>query len=125
MAFCPLVAQGEAASRDVIIRSLLPVTSQARIQDSEGGGGVSYIQKGGFRTGISGADPNCCRVLGKSTSKNKLQTAVGGGGGGPNTQKKTLYPRMQVVPEFPRRKLTNKGISGRLIGRKLVTFYSA
>ena len=31
--------------------------------------GVSYIQKGGFRTGISGADPNCCRVLGKSTSK--------------------------------------------------------
>ena len=33
---------------------------QARIQDSEGGGG---------RTGISGADPNCCRALGKSTSK--------------------------------------------------------
>ena len=50
---------------------------QARIQDSEGGGG-SYIQKGGFRTGISGAAPNCCRVLGKSTSKKKLQTAVGG-----------------------------------------------
>ena len=23
------------------------------------GGGGSYIQKGGFRTGISGADPNC------------------------------------------------------------------
>ena len=43
--------------------------------------GVSYIQKGGFRTGISGADPNCCRALGKSTSKKKLQTAVGGGGG--------------------------------------------
>ena len=41
-------------------------------------GGVSYIQKGGFRTGISGADPNCCRALGKSTSKKKLQTAVGG-----------------------------------------------
>ena len=40
---------------------------QGRIQDSE------------FRTGISGADPNCCRVLGKSTSKKKLQTAVGGG----------------------------------------------
>ena len=37
---------------------------------SEGGGGV--------RTGISGADPSCCRVLGKSTSKQKLQTAVGG-----------------------------------------------
>ena len=47
--------------------------------------GGSRIQKGGFvhseggfRTGISGADPNCCRVLGKSTSKKKLQTAVGG-----------------------------------------------
>ena len=23
-------------------------------------------------------DPNCCRVLGKSTSKKKLQTAIGG-----------------------------------------------
>ena len=42
--------------------------------------GGSYIQKGGFRTGISGVDPNCCRALGKSTSKKKLQTAVGGGG---------------------------------------------
>ena len=42
------------------------------------GGGVSYIQKGGFRKGISGVDPNCCRALGKSTSKQKLQTAVGG-----------------------------------------------
>ena len=51
---------------------------------SEGGGGV--------RTGISGADPNCCRVLGKSTSKKKLQTAVGGGG--PITPQKNLYPRM-------------------------------
>ena len=38
----------------------------SRIQT--GGGGGSYIQKGGFRTGISGADPNCCRALGKSTS---------------------------------------------------------
>ena len=45
------------------------------------GGGGSYIQKGGFRTGISGADPNCCRALGKSTSTKKMQTAVGGGGG--------------------------------------------
>ena len=62
-----------------------------------GGGGGSYIQKGGggFRTGISGADPNCCRVLGKSTSKKKLQTAVGGGGGGPITQKTSLYPGMR------------------------------
>ena len=62
-----------------------------------GGGGGSYIQKGGggrtfrrggggVRTGISGADPNCCRALGKSTSKKKLQTAVGGGG---DDQKKT------------------------------------
>ena len=49
--------------------SLYTYVNQARIQDSEGG--VSYIQKGGFRTGISGADPNCCRVLGKSTSKKK------------------------------------------------------
>ena len=53
---------------------------QARIQDSEGGGG-SYIQKGGGgRTGISGADPNCCRVLGKSTSKKKIADSRRGGG---------------------------------------------
>ena len=69
------------------------VCRQARIQGFLQGGGAgadpgfrrgggSYIQKGGFRTGISGADPNCCRVLGKSTSKKKMQTAVGGGGGG-------------------------------------------
>ena len=60
--------------------------------------GVSYIQKGGgggVRTGISGADPSCCRVLGKSTSKKKLQTAVGGG---PITPKKTLYPRIPPPP---------------------------
>ena len=44
-----------------------------------GGGGGGFVHsEGGFRTGISGADPNCCRVLGKSTSKKKLQTAVGG-----------------------------------------------
>ena len=66
-------------------------SEQARIQDSEGGGGGLYIQKGGFRTGISGADPNCCRALGKSTSKKKLQTAVGGF---PITQKTPLYPRL-------------------------------
>ena len=52
--------------------------TQARIQDSEGGGG-SYIQKGGFRTGISGADPSCCRVLGKSTSKKKIADSRRGG----------------------------------------------
>ena len=46
------------------------------------GGGVRTFRRGGegVRTGISGADPNCCRALGKSTSKKKLQTAVGGGG---------------------------------------------
>ena len=53
---------------------------QARIQDSEGGGGFVHSEGGGgvsyrnFRL----ADPNCCRALGKSTSKKKLQTAVGG-----------------------------------------------
>ena len=59
------------------------------------GGGVRTFRRGGggVRTGISGADPNCCRVLGKSTSKKKLQTAVGGF---PITQKKPLYPRMEV-----------------------------
>ena len=53
---------------------------------SEGGGGlvgwlVGWLSGGftpcrhlrgggrGVRTGISGADPNCCRALGKSTSK--------------------------------------------------------
>ena len=55
-----------------------------------GGGGFVHSE-GGFRTGISGADPNCCRVLGKSTSKKKLQTAVGGVSDHP---KKPLYPRM-------------------------------
>ena len=43
-----------------------------------GGGFVHSEGGGGVRTGISGADPNCCRVLGKSTSKKELQTAVGG-----------------------------------------------
>ena len=61
---------------------------QARIQDSEGGGVVH--SEGGVRTGISGADPNCCRVLGKSTSKKKLQTAVGGGGGYDHPPKKPV-----------------------------------
>ena len=41
-------------------------------------GGFVHSEGGGVRTGISGADPNCCRALGKSTSKQKLQTAVGG-----------------------------------------------
>ena len=55
--------------------------------------GVSDIRRGGggVRTGISGADPSCCRVLGISTSKKKLQTAVGGVSDHP---KKNLYPRM-------------------------------
>ena len=53
---------------------------QARIQDSEGGFRTFRRGGGGVRTGISGADPNCCRALGKLTSKQKLQTAVGGGG---------------------------------------------
>ena len=69
-----------------------PHSRQGRIQDSEGGGGFVHSEGGGgVRTGISGADPNCCRVLGKSTSKQKLQTAVGGVSDHP---KKTLYPRM-------------------------------
>ena len=48
----------------------LPGNNIIRGKCMEGGGGGqgriqgSYIQKGGFRTGISGADPNCCRVLG-------------------------------------------------------------
>ena len=49
----------------------------------------SRIQKGGFRTFRRGG------VLGKSTSNKKLQTAVGGGGG-PITPQKTLYPRMAI-----------------------------
>ena len=61
-------------------RVMCPGAGQARIQDSEGGGG-SYIQKGGgVRTGISGADPNCCRALGKSTSKTKIADSRRGGG---------------------------------------------
>ena len=61
----------------------------SRIQ--KGGGFVHSEGGGGVRTGISGADPNCCRVLGKSTSKKKLQTAVGGGSDHPPPH---LYPRM-------------------------------
>ena len=61
------------------------------------GGGVSYIQKGGFRTGISGADPNCCRALGKSTSK---KIADSRRGGFPITPKKSLYPRLVLVNVF-------------------------
>ena len=49
------------------------VSRQARIQDSEGGGGFVHSEGGGGRTGISGADPSCCRVLGKSTSKKKCR----------------------------------------------------
>ena len=82
--------------------------TQARIQDSEGGGGGSYIQKGGgVLTGISGADPNCCRALGKSTSKKKLQTAVGGGGGSDDPHKKpvsahvTLAVAEAITPNKP------------------------
>ena len=41
-------------------------------------GGFVHSEQEFVRTGILGADPNCCRVLGKSTSKKKLQTAVGG-----------------------------------------------
>ena len=55
------------------------------------------FRRGGFRTGISEADPNCCKVLGKSTSKQKLQTAVVGGGGGSEHPQKTLYPRMSAL----------------------------
>ena len=71
---------------------LIQLTSGADPGFRRGGG--SYIQKGVFRTGISGADPNCCRALDKSTGKQKLQTAVGGGG--PITQQKPLYPRMNL-----------------------------
>ena len=60
------------------------------------GGGGSYIQKGGgVRTGISGADPNCCRALDKSTSK--IADSRRGGGGGPITPKKNLYPRLLTM----------------------------
>ena len=59
-------------------------------------GGGPYIQKGGgggVRTGMSRTDPNCCRALGKSTSKKEIaDSRGGGGGGGPITPQKTLYP---------------------------------
>ena len=61
------------------------------------GADPGFRRGGGVRTGISGGDPNWCRALGKSTSKTKLQTAVGGGGG-PMTPKKPLYPRMRAFP---------------------------
>ena len=56
------------------------------------GADPGFRRGGGVHTGISGADPNCCRALGKSTSKRKLQTAVGGVSDHP--QKNPLYPRM-------------------------------
>ena len=58
---------------------------QAQIQDSEGGGGGG----GGGRTGISGADPNCCRALGKSTSKKNADSRRGGG---------TITPKKPIRP---------------------------
>ena len=58
------------------------------------GGFRTFRRGGGVRTGISGADPNCCRALGKSTSKKKLQTAVGGVSDHP---KKNLYPRLHTT----------------------------
>ena len=87
------------SQRITTVSNKINVQQQARIQDSEGG--VSYIQKGGggVRTGISGADPNCCRALGKSTSKKKLQTALGGGGG-PMTKKKTCIRAWAVCVRF-------------------------
>ena len=73
----------------------------SRIQKGGGGGGGSYIQKGGgVRTGISGADPNCCRALGKSTSKQKLQTAVGGGGGSDHPKEKPVGLSAPGPPPF-------------------------
>ena len=51
-----------------------PSRRGSRIQ--KGGGGFVHSE-GGFSYRISGADPNGCRALGKSTSKKKLQTAVG------------------------------------------------
>ena len=50
-----------------------------------------------IRTGISGAEPNCCRALGKSTSKNKLQTAVGGGGGSEHPKKTPVSAHGGVI----------------------------
>ena len=56
---------------------------------SEGGGGV--------RTGISGADSSCCRVLGKSTSKKKLQTAVGGGVRSPKNKPVSAHASVSCI----------------------------
>ena len=70
-----------------IYLSFIYIYQSLRIRNSRGGpriqkGGVRTFRRGGggVRTGISGADPNCCRVLGKSTSKIKIADSRRGGG---------------------------------------------
>ena len=65
-------------------------TTQARIQDSEGG--VSYIQKGGGGGFVQEFQERIQIVAGpwaNQQATKKLQTAVGGGGGGSDHPKKT------------------------------------
>ena len=67
---------------------------QARIQDSEGG--VSYIQKGGggFVQEFQERIQIVAGPWANQQAPKKLQTAVGGF---PITQKKNLYPRLNIV----------------------------
>ena len=70
---------------------------QARIQDSEGGGGGSYIQKGGggFVQEFQERIQIVAGPWANQQAKKTLQTAVGGGGPStPPPKKKTLYPRL-------------------------------
>ena len=81
-------------------------THQARIQDSEGGGVCSYIQKGGGGV-VQEFQERIQIVAGpwaNQQAKKKLQTAVGGGGVR-SPPKKTCrpYPRLHMVGFLPQR----------------------
>ena len=53
------------------------------------GGVRTFRRGGGVRTGISGADPNCCRALGKLINKQK-EIADRRGGGSDHPPKKPV-----------------------------------
>ena len=76
-------------------RDVRRACSQSGAQDSEGGVGGSYIQKGGggsYRNFRSRS--KLLQGPGQINKQKKIADSRRRGGGGPNTQKKNLYPRM-------------------------------
>ena len=76
------------SSTDLWIRYISNTESGADPGFRRGGG--SYIQKGGgVRTGISGADPNCCRAWANQQATNQKIADSRRGGGGCDHPKET------------------------------------